>query len=323
MKPTEQAHFNDTNVAVRAASINENDFPLMPALSAEKCALAVIVGVEGPSYRRCGAAMVVDASGRSWGNLSSGCIDKSVVLNAKSAMETGNSMKVRYGRGSPYWDLPLPCGGALDIQIFPFPDKLILDDIDRSLRARKPAMLTLADDGTLSLNPTGMGLHLTILPQIRVLVFGTGMETICFTELALAAGCRVELFSSDPDVLERVPSALDMTTNSWPESLQMDERTAVVTFFHDHDREPEILTNALNSVAFFVGAQGSKRAHLSRCKALIEYGCDRNEIEKLKFPLGLIPSTRDPHTLGVSVLAHVLQHVEDGTKSTASAKEIR
>ena len=311
MKPTEQAHFNDTNVAVRAASINENDFPLMPALSAEKCALAVIVGVEGPSYRRCGAAMVVDTSGRSWGNLSSGCIDKSVVLNAKSAMETGNAMKVRYGRGSPYWDLPLPCGGALDIQIFPFPDKLILGDIERSLRARKPAMLTLADDGTLSLNPTGMGLHLTILPQIRVLVFGTGMETICFTELALAAGCRVELFSPDTDVLMRFPWANPLVKNVWPDGVETDERTAVVTFFHDHSREPTILSKALDSPAFFVGAQGSRRAHSARCEALIEYGCPVENTDKLKFPLGLIPSTRDPYTLGVSVLAHVLQSVKD------------
>lgn len=323
MKPTQQFAFDDMGVAVRAASINENDFPLMPALSVENCALAVIVGVEGPSYRRCGAAMVIDVSGRSWGNLSSGCIDKSVALNAKSAMETGTTMQVRYGRGSPYWDLPLPCGGALDIQIFPFPDRLLLESVAQSLKARKSATLTLGDDGTLSLNPTGMGLHLTILPQIRVLVFGTGMETICFAELALAAGCRVELFSSDPDVLTRFSSASPLVKNLWPQGVETDERTAVVTFFHDHNHEPSILSTALSSPAFFVGAQGSRRAHATRCQALVEWGCQAEDVDKLKFPLGLIPSTRDPYTLGVSVLAHILQNVKDGAFSDMNVKNLK
>lgn len=323
MRPTERNDFEDAKTAVRAASINENDFPLMPALSAEKCALAVIVGVEGPSYRRCGAAMVIDASGRSWGNLSSGCIDKSVVLNAKSSMETGKTMQVRYGRGSPYWDLPLPCGGALDIQIFPYPDKAILNALAANLKARKPALLTLGGDGTLSLNPTGRGVHLTILPQIRVLVFGTGMEAVCFTELAVAAGCRVELFSPDPDVLTRFFWAVPLVKDFWPEGIMIDERTAVVTFFHDHNREPSILAKALNSPAFFVGAQGSRRAHTSRCETLADNGCLGVDIDKLKFPLGLIPSTRDPYTLGVSVLAHILQNVDDGAVLQMLAKEFK
>ncbi|WP_433850786.1 XdhC family protein [Brucella pseudogrignonensis] len=311
MKPMQNDALDDVIVAVPSGSINENDFPVMPALSAERCALAVIVGVEGPSYRRCGAAMVVDTSGRGWGNLSSGCIEKSVVLNAKSAMETGNAMKVRYGRGSPYWDLALPCGGAIDIQIFPFPDKHILENIKLSLRARKPAKVILADNGTLSLNPTEKGFHITILPQIRVLVFGTGMETICFTELALAAGCRVELFSPDPDVLTRFSWANPLVKDIWPDGIMTDERTAVVTFFHDHSREPTILAKALDSPAFFVGAQGSRRAHAARCHVLADNGCSTANISKLKFPLGLIPSTRDPYTLGVSALAHVLQNVKN------------
>jgi xanthine dehydrogenase accessory factor len=311
MKPLENTELENTKQPVRSAVINENDFPFLPALSAEQCALAVIVGVEGPSYRRCGATMVIDAYGRSWGNLSSGCIDKNVVLNAKSAMATAKTMRVRYGRGSPYWDMPLPCGGALDIQFFPFPDKALLNTVAQSLKARKPAMLTMQTDGLLSPYPTGMGLHLTILPQIRVLVFGTGMETICFAELALAAGCKVELFSPDPDVLTRFSWAVAMFSDKWPDNVQIDERSAVVTFFHDHDKEQVILKTALASAAFFIGAQGSRRAHAARCEALLSHDCAPENIARLVFPLGLIPSTRDPHTLAVSALAHILKNVKD------------
>lgn len=304
---------------VRAATINENDFPFTPAISAEACALAVIVAVEGPSYRRCGAAMVVDATGRSWGNLSSGCIDKNVALNARTAMETGQTLRVRYGKGSPYWDAPLPCGGALDIQVFPFPDKMLLNTVAQNLKARKPAMLTLQEDGLLAPYPTGLGLHLTILPQIRVLVFGTGTETICFAELAIAAGCKVEIFSPDPDVLTRFSWAMPLVTNIWPSDVSIDDRSAVVTFFHAHDREPEILKTALASPAFFIGAQGSLRAHIARCETLLAQDCPAEHIERLTFPLGLIPSTRDPQTLGVSVLAHILEKMAETTVKNKQA----
>ncbi|MGU3576664.1 XdhC family protein [Brucellaceae bacterium C25G] len=307
MKQSEIISSAHTQLPVSAATINENDFPFMPAISAETCALAVIVGVEGPSYRRCGAAMVIDASGRSWGNLSSGCIDKNVILKAKTAMETGETIRVRFGKGSPYWDVPLPCGGAIDIQIFPFPDRNLLNDVAQNLKARRPAMLTLQTDGRLMPYPTGLGLHLTILPQVRLLVFGTGLETICFAELALAAGCKVEVFSPDVDVLTRLSWASPLVTNIWPSETTIDERSAVITFFHDHDREPSILGTALASPAFFIGSQGSRRAHMARCDALTASGCSDENLAKLTFPLGLIPSTRDPQTLAVSVLAHVLK----------------
>jgi len=234
------------------------------------------------------------------------------VLNAQSAMQTGETMRVLYGRGSPYWDVPLPCGGALEIQIFPFPDKDILNAVAKSLKARKPAMLTLQSDGMLLPYPTGLGLHLTILPQIRVLAFGTGMETLCFAELAQAASCKIEVFSPDPDILTLFSSATPLVSNRWPEDVLVDDRSAIVTFFHDHDRESAILTTALASSAFFIGAQGSLRAHKARRETLLAHGCPPENINRLTFPLGLIPSTRDPQTLSVSVLAHILNSVIEG-----------
>lgn len=173
-------------------------------------------------------------------------------------------------------------------------------------------------DGSLSLSQFDKGLRLTILPQVRILVFGTGMETVCFAELAQASGCLVELFTSDPDILTRVSWSKPLFSDKWPEDTLVDERSAVVTFFHDHDREIAILSAALVSPAFFVGAQGSRRAHASRCEALLKQNGLEKDIEKLIFPLGLIPSTRDPQTLAVSVLAHILDHVTSTSKAFTS-----
>ena len=85
-----------------------------------------------------------------------------------------------------------------------------------------------------------------------------------------------------------------------------DPWTAVVLFFHDHDREPPLLAVALQSPAFYVGAQGSLRTHRVRVAALAALGVPEDAIARLRGPIGLIPSARDPRVLAVSVLAEIL-----------------
>ncbi|MFC4626121.1 XdhC family protein [Daeguia caeni] len=298
-------------------TIDENDFPYQPALHDPDHALAIITNTEGPSYRRCGAAMLIHKSGRRYGNLSSGCIDKNIGLRAVEALESGVVKRLRYGKGSPYWDMQLPCGGGLEITIIPYPDRHALEAIDRTLKGRNEALFSINHDGIFAPQLTQSGLNVSIQPQLRVLIFGTGREVVCFASLARAAGCQVEVFSHDADVLEEDRMAHAHMKDDWPDNLPIDARTAVITFYHDHDREPAILGHALKSSAFFVGAQGSKRAHELRCAALAYKGCSKTDIERLEHPLGVIPSTRDPQTLAVSVLAHVLQKVSTSVKTKA------
>lgn len=316
---------NNINLAdhyhsARQAVIDENDFPFRLALEEPDHALAVITAVEGPSYRRCGAAMLIHVSGRVTGNLSSGCIDKNVVQHAIEALSSGEIKRLRYGRGSPYWDMPLPCGGGLEIMVIPRPDQLVLSQLKHELDQRKTAHFSIDQHGKFSAERAATGLNVSILPQVRILVFGTGREVICFSFLAQAAGCRVEVYSHDADVLEAVPLAHVHQMDTWPDNLAIDARTAVVTFYHDHDWEPPILSHALQSEAFFVGAQGSQRAYRMRCEALKKHGCTETMLSRLTHPLGLIPSTRDPQTLAVSVLAQVLQNVT--TAVVSGAKEL-
>ena len=71
-----------------------------------------------------------------------------------------------------------------------------------------------------------------------------------------------------------------------------------------------MLQAALAGPAFYVGAQGSLRAHQTRCAALRARGVDEAAIARLASPFGLIPSARDPRTLAVSVLADVLARAQ-------------
>jgi len=64
--------------------------------------------------------------------------------------------------------------------------------------------------------------------------------------------------------------------------------------------------SALASPAFYIGAVGSRRTHAARLDALREQGVDEEALGRIAGPIGLIPATRDPSALAVSVLAGVL-----------------
>lgn len=278
----------------RDVTICETDTPLGAALASDRVALAIICGIEGPSYRPLGAMMAIDGNGQAWGNLSSGCIERDVILHAGRALSDGRMRQLRYGAGSPFRDLVLPCGGGLDILIVPDPDRQALGQAAERLDLRQPAMLVLGP----------VVLH--IQPRLRFAVLGSGPETRCFAALAAAAGYPVQTHSPNPDTLRGLENAHPLSRPVWPENLRPDARTAVTLFFHDHDWEPPLLHAALSSPALYVGAQGSLRAHRARCEALSALGLSRDQIGRLASPFGVIPSVRDPRTLAASVLAQVL-----------------
>ena len=77
-------------------------------------------------------------------------------------------------------------------------------------------------------------------------------------------------------------------------------------FFHDHDWEPPILAEAVSRPAFYIGAQGSMMARETRMRELAALGLEDAALARLRGPIGLLPSARDPRTLAISVLAEVL-----------------
>ena len=290
--------------ASNVALICESDIPLgqIPANCA--FAMAIITGVEGASYRPVGAVMIVEETGRSWGSLSSGCLEQDVILHARAAIASDISCDLRYGRGSPFGDIQLPCGGGLDIRILPNPNRQVLERAAAVLAQRQTARIVLGQNGCIASD--GGGMALVIRPQIRFVVFGKGPEAACCALLAKGAGYPVELLSPDLETLAKAGFGRQLSSVLWPENLSLDSRTAVLLFFHEHDHEPALLEVALNSRAFFVGAQGSLRSHQARRGTLAARGVAQARIDRLASPFGLIPSTRDAPTLAVSVMAHVL-----------------
>lgn len=287
--------------------------------------LAVIAGIEGPSYRPVGAMMAVLGEGETIGTLSSGCVESDIALNAQTARREGRPKMVRYGRGSEFLDIQLPCGGALDVLLLPNPDRAALKAAAEFRARRKPSVLSIElETGKLAVaegrqveNATST-LQVVIEPEIRFCVFGKGTEASAFSSLAQSVGYQTTLFSPDVDTRNGAEAAgcsvHDLNKPEFPTGLEADYRTAVVLFFHDHDWEPGILAGALETAAFYIGAQGSMGARGTRDQALLELGVEQSSLKRLLGPIGLIPSVRDPRTLAVSVLAEVLDKARETSR---------
>lgn len=79
--------------------------------------LATVVGIEGSSYRKPGARMLMTSSGRRAGTISGGCLEAEVQKKAWWLTETGPSVQ----RYSSFYDddseMPygLGCGGTVSV----------------------------------------------------------------------------------------------------------------------------------------------------------------------------------------------------------------
>jgi len=102
-----------------------------------RCALATVVSVEGSSYRRPGARMLVCEGGGSTGTISAGCLEADVVEHAKRIMRAGEAVLVEYDTASTSdemaWGLGLGCNGVVRVLVEPLaPDSPYLDALRRS-----------------------------------------------------------------------------------------------------------------------------------------------------------------------------------------------
>lgn len=285
--------------------------------------LALVIATDGPSYRSVGASMVFMDDGTRIGSLSSGCIESDLWLHAKEVCVSETPKVVTYGVGSPFMDIKLPCGGALEILLLPQPNDEALDLIRDVLSARIEKTVAISKNaGNISADVCQEEawdddkFRLNLIPPLRFCVFGTGPEALTFTQLAmaLALGYEGKLLSPDPETIDTPPKSewelILLRHQACPPNLSLDRHTAVVLFFHDHELEVPILKGILESDAFYIGAQGSKRVGESRSLELDQLGISASQRARIVGPIGLVLSTRDPQTLAVSVLAEILHKAQ-------------
>jgi xanthine/CO dehydrogenase XdhC/CoxF family maturation factor len=95
-------------------------------LEGRDLALATVVRVEGSSYRRPGARLLISGDGQTVGAISGGCLERDVVLKAAVVRESGKPILKRYESVSEEEAGPaasLGCGGTIEVLIEPLTDR--------------------------------------------------------------------------------------------------------------------------------------------------------------------------------------------------------
>lgn len=249
--------------------------------------LCTIVGIEGSFSRRLGAQLAVGPDGAITGSLADGCLEKQLASEVAAA---GAPVVKRFGAGSELIDFRLPCGSGLDVLIDPEPDRALCCAAVERLDGREEAGLVLP----------AIGLPMRrYIPALRLQLFGEGPELEALVALAGSAGVEVAAHSKDALSLGRRPAGL--SADPW---------TAVVLLFHDHEWEQPILEWALETPAFHIGAQGGFEARRTRLERLAERRVPSDQLSRIKSPIGVIPHSREPGVLALSVLTEIVGEYE-------------
>lgn len=285
--------------------------------SAHDAVLVVLTRKVNGGPRDAGALMAVLDTGQRVGSLSSGCVETAIAAEALVALADGKMRRVRFGDGSDYVDVRLPCGAGMDLLFVPRPDPTSVRQATALLESRQPATLSFGKEGVLrcmeddrASSTRGGQFQVRYRPDLRLIIAGHGAEADALVRQAHAAGANVELLTPDEELLEGTirngVSGLLLEAVSRPPEINADPWTAIAILFHDHDWEPALLEAALRSPAFWIGAMGSSRTADRRRAMLAERGLGPAAIERIKGPIGMISLARDPATLAVSALAEIV-----------------
>ena len=236
-------------------------------------ALATVAAVEGSSYRRPGARMLIAADGRTWGGVSGGCLENDVARRGRLLIANPSTpVLCRYETGGDLEDEAtlidddasssrqpgpsLGCGGLIDILIervwaqSPGP----LPALSAAVRTRRAAAVaTIVRVG----GPNG---HAEVRPGQRLIQVAGDRADGDVVDPALHAAMLCDL-ENNPH-LGALLRRHELAANSWADVLveRLSPPQALVIFGDGHDVEPLVLL--ARSLGWHVTVVGTRRRSL-------------------------------------------------------------
>lgn len=286
----------------------------------QRMCLVTLVAIDGSAPRPLGSQIAVSEDGSSLGYITGGCAEAAIVVEAQSAIMAGENRLIRYGEGSPYKDIALPCGSGIDVYFDVGLKGEQIGEILNKLAARKPQSLEM----NLRTHSSALAGYKSSLPNLNNNIFtktytplfklhiaGKGPVLPALASLAHQAGFDVETASPEPETLAAIGDEsiarehLNSATSYTP--VNLDIWCAAITLFHDHEWEPPILSHFLGSECFYIGALGSRTTHKMRIEALKQLGHSPEDLSRIHGPVGLDIQASTPTEVAISILAEIIK----------------
>jgi xanthine dehydrogenase accessory factor len=300
----------------------------------DRIALARVVATRRSAPRPVGSKLIVSETGELAGSVSGGCVESEVVEAARQVLASGDPQLLTFGISDDLaLSVGLPCGGEIDVWIDE-PEPQLLDELTVVARDERRAVFFVdLDDGTQRLVADGdddvadeliRSGHSKLLelhgrrvfadvfgPPPRLFVYGAVDTADALCAAAKAIGWRTIVADARGRFAtrERLPHA-DEILVAWPEEalaeVAPDHTTAILVLTHDDKFDLPLLTGALATEAYYIGALGSRRNQERRRERLLEAGVEEADLERISGPAGLDVGAHTPAETAVSMLAEIM-----------------
>jgi xanthine dehydrogenase accessory factor len=196
-------------------------------------------------------------------------------------------------------------GSLLGIQEI---EESIMERMDQLLDERQPVSIISRDE-------EGKRLNIFLEPVISdpiLYIFGGGHVCSQVVPLADKVGFRVAVIDDRPDFArpENFPAAEEVYNfpfDSVMDRLPVNESSYIVIMTRGHSYDKAVLSQALKTSAVYIGMIGSRRKISIIYDKLLEEGSTREQLDKVRSPIGIDIGAETPEEIAVSIVAELIK----------------
>lgn len=282
--------------------------------------LATLVKVEGSSYRRPGARLLLLPDDTRLGSISGGCLEEDVMARARRVLATGQPELAVYdttAENDLVWGVGLGCQGVVRILLERIPAErpAWIAALRANLQARRDTALVVGAHGTrltAGTAPTADEFQEIIPAPPALILCGAGDDARPLAAMAKQTGWHVTVADARPAYATkaRFPEADRVLAAPIPQlasDLHLDTRTFTVVMTHRYADDRDFLRALLPRDFAYLGQLGPRTRTDRMLKELKADGLALTETHLAKFhaPVGLDLGGTTPETVALAILAEL------------------
>jgi xanthine dehydrogenase accessory factor len=300
----------------------------------EAVALATLIHVEGSSYRRTGARLLIAANGDYAGSISGGCLEAEVIRKAQWMVRNGATVQRYSTLFDDTAEIPygLGCGGTVDVLIESAnaPEfSALIAAMRASLQGERrhvatqlpspgqPLLRCILDESgdhlfrsqAALVNPDKPFFDEWLDPPQRLILFGAGDDAQPIVSMAVLLGWTTHVLDSRSQWArpERFPQADRVLATSSLSYVDITPQDAVVIMSHSYEQDREWLASVLPSRPRYLGLLGSRhRSALLVSEVCARLGCSlESACEDIFAPVGLDLGGDGAEAIALAVVAEI------------------
>jgi xanthine/CO dehydrogenase XdhC/CoxF family maturation factor len=295
----------------------------------EAVAVVTLVRVEGSSYRRVGAKLLIGKDGAYVGSISGGCLEAEVVRRAQWMVRDGAVMQTYSTLFDDTADIPygLGCGGVVDLLLEPAGTaefEALMRAMELSLKGTAVEVKTWLPEAGLPMRRAVNGTLVdgaaadalvqqalldVLVPPQRLVVLGAGDDAQPVVLLASQLGWEVVVMDGRAHwaTRDRFPEAGSVLCPTTADASLLRPDDAVVLMTHSYEQDKDWLVAALPVGVKYLGLLGARHRSallVSEAAAMLGWSVAR-ACEGLFAPVGLDLGGDGAESIALAVIAEV------------------